>query len=227
MNPISKVVPFTSYGGVEGTPDLRTVEGPAQQTVYNFIRQAILANDYPSGSFIEEEEVSKRVGVSRTPVREAFQRLKAERYIDLVPRKGARVREATSEEVKGLFEARIMVEGAVIEHICRNRIPVPSALADIVERMRKIELVEPNIDRILFTELDWSFHTSIVGMCQNLVLAEAYKTMRSRHDRATRLVQLTPERHEIVYMEHVTMLGLLQAYDNDALQNLLRRHLHA
>lgn len=72
---------------------------PARQRVYEYVRDGILDGRLAGGSFLEEEQVSLAVGVSRTPVREAFQQLHSERLIDLVPRRGAMVRAVTVQEL--------------------------------------------------------------------------------------------------------------------------------
>ena len=62
----------------------------AGQRAYEWIRDAILRGDFAEGEFIDEVALSEQVNTSRTPVREALQRLQVERYIDLLPRRGAR-----------------------------------------------------------------------------------------------------------------------------------------
>ena len=63
---------------------------PTRERVYLYVREQILRGRFLGGCFIEEEEISSALGLSRTPVREAFHRLEAERFPDLLPRRGAR-----------------------------------------------------------------------------------------------------------------------------------------
>lgn len=175
---------------------------------------------------MEEESVSARIGVSRTPVREAFHRLNAEQYIDLVPRKGALVRQVTPQELAGIFQARLMIEGCVMEFICRERIPLSPEIPAIIERMRDTSAVMDTPDgRLAYIGLDWSFHCAIVEMCGNDVLTEMYKSIRSHYDRVVRTVAMTPELFKRTYKEHVALCKYLQAHDIDQLRVSLREHL--
>lgn len=203
----------------------REVAPPTRDRVYHFVRRAILIGEYPGGTFIEEEDISGRTDVSRTPVREAFHRLNAEQYIDLVPRKGALVRQVSMQELAGMYQARLMIEGSVMDLVCRNRIPIPGTIAGIIENMRNVSGADTPDGQLEFIGLDWSLHCSIVELCGNDVIIEMYKSLRSRYDRVGMSVELTPKHLEKIYGEHVTILGMLQAYDLDGLRITLDRHL--
>jgi DNA-binding GntR family transcriptional regulator len=199
-------------------------ESSTRDRVYDFIRHVILTGEYQGGTFIEEEDISARIGVSRTPVREAFHRLNAEQYIDLLPRKGALVRQVSPQELAGIYQARLMIEGSVMELICRERIPVPPEIPDIIERIRDTRSDTPD-GRLAFIELDWSLHCAIVEMCGNDVLTEMYKSIRSRFDRVVRTIVMTQDHVKKVNKEHVAICKLLQAHDADQLRITLKEHL--
>jgi DNA-binding GntR family transcriptional regulator len=204
----------------------RDMKSTTRDRVYNYIRHVILTGEYQGGTFIQEEDISARIGVSRTPVREAFHRLNAERYIDLVPRKGALVRQVSPQELAGMYQARLMIEGSVMELVCRERIPVPPEIPDIVERMRDTKSVDTPDDRLAYIDLDWSLHCAIVGMCGNSVVMEMYKSIRSRFDRVARtIIMMTPDHLKKVNKEHVALCKMLQAHDIDQLRITLKAHL--
>lgn len=198
---------------------------PTRDRVYHFVRRGILLGEYPGGTFIEEEAISSRTGVSRTPVREAFHRLNAEQYIDLVPRKGALVRQVNINELAGMFQARLMIEGSVLELVCKKRTPVPSRLAGIVEKMRLVQRPDTPEGQLDFIGLDWDLHVSLVELCENDVVIEMYKSLRSRYDRVGMSVKFTPGHIQKIYKEHIELIGLLQTYDSAGLRAVLEKHL--
>jgi DNA-binding GntR family transcriptional regulator len=216
---------ITVPGGRSMTPEPREVTPPTRDRVYHFVRRAILIGEYPGGTFIEEEDISGRNGVSRTPVREAFHRLNAEQYIDLVPRKGALVRQVSMHELAGMYQARLMIEGSVMDLVCRQRIPIPGGIASIIEKMRDVAGIDTPDGQLAFIGLDWALHCSIVELCSNDVIIEMYKSLRSRYDRVGMSVDLTQKHLDKIYAEHVMLLGMLQSYDGNGLRATLDQHL--
>jgi DNA-binding GntR family transcriptional regulator len=221
-------VPRAAVGRRAGAGRVRTtheIESTTRDRVYDFIRHVILTGEYQGGTFIEEEDISARIGVSRTPVREAFHRLNAEQYIDLVPRKGALVRQVSPQELAGMYQARLMIEGSVMELICRDRIPISPAIPAIIERMRDTKSVDTPDGRLAYIELDWSLHCAIVEMSGNDVLTEMYRSIRSRFDRVVLTIAMTQDHVKKVNKEHVAICRLLQAHDADQLRMTLKEHL--
>ncbi len=196
----------------------------ARDVVYDFVRKAILLGTYPGGTFIEEEEVCSKVGVSRTPVREAFNRLHADKYIELLPRKGALVRQVSVKELEGMYQARLMVEGTVFEIICQNRPSIPPEIGATIEKMRQLKEVRNPEEQLTFIGLDWHLHSLIVEMCENDVIIDMYKSLRSRYDRVGMIVDMSKDHIEKVYRDHVAIAGMLQSYDAEGLRKTLADH---
>lgn len=93
---------------------------PAREQVAEVLRQAILAGEYAPGSLLSLEKVAQSVGVSRTPVREAFQLLDSEGLIELRPNRGAIVIGLSLEGVADYFDMRILLEGEAVYRACQN-----------------------------------------------------------------------------------------------------------
>ena len=74
------------------------------------VRELILRGDFPAGARLGEVELAERLGVSRTPVREALGRLAAEGLVEIVPTRGARVTSWTVAELEGVFDLRAALE---------------------------------------------------------------------------------------------------------------------
>jgi len=195
---------------------------PARERVYQYVRSAILSGRMPSGSFVEEAQVSNATGVSRTPVREAFQQLAAERMIELLPRRGALVRLVTPTELIEVYEARRVVECHAARHICRTGMKVPVAMEGFLAEMHAI----PEDDLLRHIELDHAFHRVLVAATSNSVLTEMYDGLRSRQQRvAITAVRSKPDRLKFILAEHRALLDALNAVDATEAVAVLDRHL--
>ena len=115
-------------GGADALHDLVVV--PA-------LREAIVGNLLAPGERLTEVALAERLGVSRTPVREAFAQLEREGLVTLVPRAGAFVREVTLRDVDEIYTVRAALEGMAVELAARNITAVGRArIDDAVDAMR-------------------------------------------------------------------------------------------
>lgn len=109
-------------------------DGPVE-----FIRSAILSGEYAPGERLKETEVAEHVGVSRTPVREAFRVLETEGLIELLAGRGARVRIYKTEDVQMIHEIRSVLEGKVARyatmHVSNSHIAALEASCDRMEKL--------------------------------------------------------------------------------------------
>lgn len=195
---------------------------PARERVYRFVRDGILSGSMPGGAFLEEAGLSHAVGVSRTPVREALSRLQAERFIELIPRRGARVREVTLRELVEVYEVRRAIEVHVAQSLCRARVGAPREMAHLLDAMYAI----PPDDLVRHVDLDVAFHQAMVAASQNQVLLEIYDGLRARRQRvALTSITTEPRRLHPILEEHASLVRALDAFDGDAATALLVRHL--
>ena len=194
----------------------------ARDRVYAFVRDAILRGDYAGGDFIEEETVCRAAAVSRTPVREAFHRLASERFLDLLPRRGARVRPVTARDLVELYETRRLIEGFAIDRICATRTAALAPLAALSAEMRRIG----GRDLHGHVDLDRRFHRGLVAAADNLMLVEAYDGLHARQHRvALAAITADPSRLALILDEHDAMLAALEAGDAEGARDVLARHL--
>lgn len=208
--------------------DLKTVlagetSRPARERVYAYVCEQILRGNFPSNSFVEEEQISHAINVSRTPVREAFHRLEAEKFINLLPRRGALVRQVTASELADVYEVRRVVEGYSIARICQERLPVPAELGALLKKMRQLVRNNNAYEHVL---ADRMFHRTIVAASGNAVLAEIYDSLRSRQLRvAMTALSVDPQRIHRIFVEHQQLLDALLAHDEPRARTVIDQHL--
>ncbi|MGC0362909.1 DNA-binding GntR family transcriptional regulator [Rhodococcus sp. 27YEA15] len=195
----------------------------AASRVSDWLRDGIISGRIAEGTFLDEVWVADSVGTSRTPVREAFHRLSAERFIDLLPRKGAQVHVVTARELDEVNSSRLLIESHAARSLCAESAGAPPEMHTLLDEMTAAEERRDWFDVV---NLNWRFHRSMVRAHGNAVLAELYDTLRSRQQRVgLRALQSSPARVPLVNAQHRAIVDALDASDNDRLQVVLTEHL--
>lgn len=135
------------------------------------IREAIQSGQYPGGSWLREQSIAERAQVSRTSVRQAFNMLAAEGFVELHPNRGAMVVDWTEENLLQIFDLRAMLEGYGCELAALNRtaqeLDALQAEADLFSQLARQS--EP--DRQSVAESNNRFHRLILSAGRNPRLA--------------------------------------------------------
>ena len=140
---------------------------PAKQSlpdmVYRQLRHAILNGSFSPGQMLRQDELATQLGVSRSPLREALPRLEAEGIVVQHPRRGYAVTELRSDEIKEVFELRVLLETAIAKHAISNRTEADIAqVYEIAGRMRTIAEGAPqDKDWAQWFELNQLFHEAL------------------------------------------------------------------
>ncbi len=113
------------------------ISPPIREKVYEDLKSAILSGHYGPGEKLAEEHLAERLGVSRTPVREALHKLESEGLIKIRKKRGFIVPRDTKEEVEELFELRSILEGHTLRVI--SRITSEEILSQLNESIQKAE----------------------------------------------------------------------------------------
>jgi DNA-binding GntR family transcriptional regulator len=204
-------------------PAVLNNSGPARVRVYEWLRDEIIRGSVEAGRFLDEQWVSDAVGVSRTPVREAFHQLAAERFITLLPRKGAQVRTVTSRELEEVYQTRLLIEGHALSIMCSLKRPVPDEVYTLMDQM---EAAGEARDWFTVSFLDRRFHRAMVAEAGNTVLLELYDTLRSRQQRvAVRALTARPERIGTIDKQHRAIVDAVASHDAATGLELLKLHL--
>ncbi len=187
------------------------------------VRDMIIENELETGSRINESELCLRLGVSRTPLREALKTLAGEGLIELVPARGAVVRRFGLDDVRHMLEtikaledpaARLGVERASDAEI--------RAILDQHERMLELYAAR---DRLAYYKLNQAIHTAIVALAHNPSLLELHTIMQSRLKRIRYIGNHAPEKWAEAVAEHERMAAALAARDGPALAGVLAEHM--
>lgn len=203
----------------------------ARDRAYEWIKEAVLGARFPEGAFLEEKIVCDEAGVSRTPVREAFHRLAAEGFIDLLPRRGAQVRRVTASELVETFEMRRVLEIHGFGIVCDKQLPMPAWLDEHLDRMEDPDVMSAcragDPDAIYqHAKMDFRLHAAMIGATGNSVLIDLFSSLQPRHQRiAVSAVSVRPRRLDVIAPEHRTLVEALSRHDFESASWTLRHHL--
>jgi DNA-binding GntR family transcriptional regulator len=190
------------------------------QRVFDELESAIVRRELPPGTHLVEDDIAIRLGVSRTPVREAFRMLARAQWLELEPHVGARVRHPSIQEVRDLFQMREILDRGATEITAVSATPEDvAALRDIVATgWQAVEAA----DSELLSDLNFSFHGEIARMAGNAllltVLREIVKQVRW-HFTAVAI----PRRADS-WREHETIVAAIEAHDPERAGELIIEH---
>lgn len=186
------------------------------------IEQLVLTGEYADGARLDETRLAERFGVSRTPVREALQRLGGEGIVEHRPRRGVFVRTPGPVELMEMFEFMAELE-ATCGRLTASRI-TESGLRDLAEANKGCEDAAASDDAEEYYSANGRFHHLIYRHAGNACL-EAEAARWHKRLRGYRRLQLRLRgRMEQSLAEHCEVLAALSAGDTAAAADALRRH---
>jgi DNA-binding GntR family transcriptional regulator len=191
--------------------------------IYRQLKDMILGFSLYPGARVTENELAVRFGVSRTPVREALQRLSAEGYLTIRPKQGCFVREIDIETINQYYEVRIALEMRALELACvsmsDSQIKKLAAVWDPQHVPKQPPPVETMVAR------DEGFHMALASGAGNAVLAGYLKDVNEHIHIVRRLDFTEATRVDHTYAEHHEILQRLLERDVDTAKTLLLRHI--
>ena len=149
---------------------------PLRDVVFNTLRDAILTGKLVPGERLMENQLAEKLGVSRTPVREALRMLELENLVALVPRKGAQVLEMSEKDRVNILEVRSALEGLATSRACKQMTK---------EDLQQLKNMEVNFEKAVadndvehFVDIDEDFHDLIFAATENDKLINIFRNLR-------------------------------------------------
>ncbi|WP_256369537.1 GntR family transcriptional regulator [Moorella sp. E306M] len=198
------------------------------QRVYEEIKEAIINNTIKPGTMIQERVLAEKLGVSRTPVREALRRLNSEGLIELIPGKGATVTKITIEDIREIMQVREPLECLAVK-LAAERIQPQDIkyLEDMIANWDKEINCSDQINFQSFSTKDIAFHEYIVEIAGNKRLASILNMLRDQIRRITFLTQDNKARIETSFPQHLKILEALKQRDPAAAEENMRQHMQS
>ncbi|MEP9388027.1 GntR family transcriptional regulator [Mesorhizobium sp. KR9-304] len=194
----------------------------ATARVVEGLRRAIVNLEFEPGTKLDKAELTRRFGVSRFPVAEALNRLKAEGLVDIRPQSGSIVSRIRLADARENMFLRRALEGEAVAHHAQHR--SKELLSALRLNMREQKAAISGDDRARFHRLDLELHdlfVSVVGYPRVRAMVEG---ARLSLDRARRLL-ITPRRIALTFREHAKIVAAIAAGDSLAARNAMSAHL--
>lgn len=198
---------------------------PLRDVVFNTLRQAILTGDLKPGERLMEIHLANRLGVSRTPIREAIRKLELEGLVTMIPRRGAEVAQITEKCMSDVLEVRRALDALCAELAC-DRI-APEGLADLKEACehfsRTVRQGEADIKSI--AQADVRLHDIIVQATGNERLVQLINNLSEQMYRYRFEYLKDSSQHERLVEEHRIIYESLVKKDKKTASEAAKMHI--
>ncbi len=193
--------------------------------VYGQLKRDVADFKLVPGDRFTENELSERLGVSRTPVRQALFRLQQEGYVEVLFRNGWRVLPFDFEQFEQLYDLRMVLETTAVQRLCADDVHVDRALLDQIAAIWLVPAAERSTDIRQVAQWDEDFHCSLVAAAGNAEMARVHRDVTERIRIIRRLDFTKQARIDATYEEHAKILRAIQRKRSDAAAMLLRAHI--
>ena len=185
---------------------------PLRDVVFHTLRRGIMQGDLKPGERLMEIKLANRLGVSRTPIREAIRMLELEGLVVMIPRKGAQVAEITEKDLKDVLEVRMGLEELAVKFACQRI--TEEQLDNLYHASRKFEEAVKREDLTELAQADVDFHDLIYKATGNERLVQLLNNIREQM-----------YRYRVEYLKDEEMRGSLVREHDTLLENLRQRDL--
>ncbi len=197
---------------------------PLRDVVFNTLRQAILTGEFLPGERLMEVTLADRLGVSRTPVREAIRKLELEGLVIMVPRRGAQVASITVSDLKDVLEVRCELEEFAAKLACKRITELEKKTLKDAED--EFENAIKKKDLKMIAEKDVAFHDVIFDATKNKRLLQMVNNLREQMYRYRIEYIKDFDYHETLVTEHRTIMDSIITGDVDTAKEAMRQHIY-
>jgi len=200
----------------------RNARGRSATYVAERVRDMILAGDLPPGERISERMLTEGLGVTRTPLREAFKILETEGLLHIVPNRGAQVSKLSPRDVDMAMELLAGLESAAAELACERG---TVEQFDLVEALhQRMVTCQREGDLMGYFRINQEIHQHIIDCAHNPALSRVYQAESARVRLYRFAGNRVSERWARAVMEHEQILAALKQRQGPLLREVLRAH---
>ena len=176
---------------------------PLRDVVFNTLRQAIITGEFAPGERLMEIALANRLGVSRTPVREAIRKLELEGLVVMIPRKGAEVARITEKDLRDVLEVRCSLE----------------------ELAAELESAIESGDNAAIADSDMEFHDIIFDATGNPRLIQIIGNLREQFYRYRLEYVKDTDYHIVLLNEHKELVNAIRAGKKEEARKIMKKHI--
>lgn len=214
---------------MSAVPTNRTRSVPARASradeVYEQLKRDVAEFNLVPGDRFTENELCERLGVSRTPVRQALIRLQQEGYVEVLFRAGWRVLPFDFDQFEQLYDLRMVLETTAAHRLCEDGKRVDRDLLGKLNAIWLVPASERSSDTVQVAQWDEEFHCALVAAAGNGEMARVHREVTDRIRIIRRLDFTKQARIDATYEEHGKILRAIQRKRGDQAALLLRAHI--
>ncbi|HIQ75244.1 MAG TPA: GntR family transcriptional regulator [Candidatus Cottocaccamicrobium excrementipullorum] len=196
---------------------------PLRDVVFNTLRQAILKGELEPGERLMEIQLAERLGVSRTPIREAIRKLELEGLVHMVPRKGAEVASISEKSLREVLEVRRSLEELAIELACQK------ITAEQIKELEEAEVQFADAvqkgDAMTIAESDEHYHDVIYQATDNSRLVQILNNLREQMYRYRLEYIKDADKRQILVVEHEHIIRAVKNHNIPEAKQAMREHI--
>ena len=182
---------------------------PLRDVVFNTLRQAILKGELAPGERLMEIQLAQKLGVSRTPIREAIRKLELEGLVLMIPRRGAEVARISEKSLKDVLEVRLGLEELAVRIACQRI--TEEELEELEQAMKEFEEAMKRDDLGALAAADVTVHEVIYGSTHNKRLVQIISNIREQMYRYRVEYLKDVESRKTLVEEHYAVYRALKA----------------
>ncbi len=196
---------------------------PLREVVFNTLKEAIITGELKPGERLMEVQLSEKIGVSRTPVREAIRKLELEGLVEMIPRKGAHVAEITTKDIMDVLEVRATLDGLATalsaERITESEL---SSLKNVLTQLTTY-IEKENLQGSI--KKDVEFHEVIYKSSRNDKLIQIINNLREQVHRFRVIYMKDYSSPKDLIEEHIRIYDAISRRDPELARNVAIEHI--
>jgi DNA-binding GntR family transcriptional regulator len=196
---------------------------PLRDVVFNTLRQEILTGKLKPGERLMEIHLANKLGVSRTPIREAIRKLELEGLVIMIPRRGAEVAQITLKSLEDVMEVRRALDVLAIELACDRM--TDEDIEKLHEACTNFDVAVTSKDTRQIAEADVNFHDIIVLSTNNSRLIQLVNNLSEQMYRYRFEYLKDDTTHETLKQEHLEMYQSIVRKDKVTAAKAVRQHI--
>ena len=196
---------------------------PLRDVVFNTLRQAILRGELSPGERLLEIHLANKLGVSRTPIREAIRKLELEGLVIMIPRKGAVVAEITEKSLRDVLEVRRALEALAVRLACEKI--QAEEIEELKEAAKEFEKALKTGDVTVYAEADVRFHDIIYRTTDNQRFIQLLYNLREQMYRYRVEYLKREDSHPVLLSEHQYIIEMIEKRDAEKAEKAVCQHI--
>ena len=199
--------------------------GSLAEQVYEQLKEKIITLHFLPGQYLNEGALCAMLGVGRTPVHQALQRLELERLVEIMPRKGVIVQPDSIAEILKILDSRVTVEAELARNAAQQRTPEDTEVLKMLARRGYGNGQPADVDT--FITGDRAFHEQFAKMAGNVVLSEFARSLHERSIRYWYLHLWQTMDTKATIRQHSAIADMIARGDGDGAAKAVREHIES